>query len=105
MKSVYVFLIATATGVIGAGIGLFLGAKLYGTLGLAGGASYGVCVTTETAKQAGMLTQPQIDRLLKQIQEQAGADFNLPPEKIAEFAKIDCQDTLEKAKAARSEKN
>ncbi|CCI17687.1 hypothetical protein MICAF_3060002 [Microcystis aeruginosa PCC 9807] len=29
----------------------------------------------------------------------------MKPEQIEEFAKINCQDTLEKAKSARSEKN
>jgi hypothetical protein len=99
MKPIYVLLIAIATGLVGAGIGLFLGGKIYGTLGLAGGASYGVCVTTETAKQAGMLTQPEIDRLLGQIKKTASSDFNLPPERIAEFAQINCQDMLQKVKS------
>jgi heme O synthase-like polyprenyltransferase len=100
VKPIYVLLIAVATGVVGAGIGLFLGGKIYSTLGLAGGASYGVCVTTETAKQAGMLTQPEIDRLIKRIQERAGSDFNLSPERIAEFAQINCPDILQKVKSA-----
>ncbi|CCH95761.1 MAG: hypothetical protein GPI90_13980 [Microcystis aeruginosa K13-05] len=105
MKPVYVLLIAITTGVIGAGIGLFLGGKFLGTLGFTGGVTYGVCVATETGKQAGLLTQSETDQLLKQIKERAGSDFNLKPEQIEEFAKINCQDTLEKAKSARSEKN
>ncbi len=77
-----------------------------GTLGFTGGVTYGVCVATETGKQAGLLTQSETDQLLKQIKARAGSDFNLKPEQIEEFAKINCHDTpLEKAKSARSEKN
>jgi hypothetical protein len=101
MKPIYVVLIALATGVIGTGIGLFLGGKLFGTLGIASGTTYGVCVATETAKQAGLLTQAETDRLLKQIKEKAGSDFKLNPEQIEGFAKINCQEMLQKVKSAR----
>ncbi|MGV2828968.1 hypothetical protein [Myxosarcina sp. GI1(2024)] len=80
MKPIYVFLIALATGLVGIGVGFILGGRLGSTLGLGGGVVYGVCVATETAKDEGILTQAQSDRLLEQIKLRAGSDFNLQSE-------------------------
>lgn len=89
MKSIYVFLIALATGLIGTGIGFTLGGRFGGTVGLAGGSIYGVCVTTETAKESGILTEAQTTQLLEQIKTRAGSDFKLNPEQVEELSNID----------------
>jgi hypothetical protein len=99
MKPIYVLMIAIATGLVGTGIGWWLGAKFFGKLGFAGGVNYGVCVTTETAKQDGILTQAEIARLLGQIKKTASSDFNLKPEQVEEFAQLNCQDIRQKAKS------
>lgn len=61
--------------------------EILGNPRIPGGVTYGVCVATETGKQAGLLTQSETDQLLKQIKARAGSDFNLKPEQIEEFAK------------------
>lgn len=95
MKAIYVLLIAIATGLIGTGVGFTLGGRFGGTVGLAGGTVYGVCVATETAKDEGILTQAQITQLIEQIKARAGTDFNLKPEQIEAFADINCSETMQ----------
>lgn len=103
MKPVYIFLIALATGLVGAGFGLFLGGKFGGILGLADGSLYGICVATETAKDEGILTEVQTTQLLDQIKARAGSDFKLEPKVIEEFAKINCSEMMQEMQQSNQE--
>lgn len=95
MKQIYVFLIALVTGVVGTGVGLFLGGRFGGTVGLAGGSIYGVCLATETAKNSGILTQAQTNQLLEQIKARAGSDFKLKPQQVEKFTEINCSQIMQ----------
>lgn len=77
MKPIYVVLIAIATALVGGGIGFVGGAAIGGFGGIAGGTLLGVCITTETAKQEGLLTEEQATQLVDRIRQNAETDLQL----------------------------
>ncbi|MGC9525760.1 MAG: hypothetical protein ACP5D7_09505 [Limnospira sp.] len=89
MKPVYVVLIAIATAIVGGGIGLVGGVALGGFGGMAGGTLLGICITTETAREEGLLTAEQATQLVDLIRQNAETEFQLPP---GELQDLNCEE-------------
>jgi hypothetical protein len=92
MKPIYVILIAIATALVGGGIGFVAGVAIGGVGGAAGGALLGICITTETAREDGLLTAEQATQLVDRIRQNAETEFQLQP---GDLQDLNCEEVTQ----------
>lgn len=93
MKLIHLILIVSATTLLSGGVGFLFGTVIGKTTWTIGdGVPIGVCLTTEIAKNQGVMTQAEVDKVLNQARDrvQKSANRIIP---TAEF-NFNCQETL-----------